>query len=244
MEKNKITGLSDYILGRCEGVVAAAILVGRLGKLVLFSNNGSLYFCRNKKGTYYASEKYPLMQIGCKDIVQVREKAVVIDVGVTTSVKVNDRQVNRKNLVPALGKISSEEKLLIFQQHSLQRCTRCILPQTMPFISFDAAGVCNYCNNYKLRNTPKPKELLYEKLETFRRREGPECIVPFSGGRDSCFALHLIVNELKLRPITYTYDWGMVTDLGRRNISRMCSKLGVENIIVAVRYRRETKEYK
>ena len=25
----------------------------------------------------------------------------------------------------------------------------------------------------------------------------------------------------------------MVTDLGRRNISRMCGKLGVENIIVA-----------
>lgn len=36
-----------------------------------------------------------------------------------------------------------------------------------------------------------------------------------------------------MKPITYTYDWGMVTDLGRRNISRMCSKLNVENIIVA-----------
>ena len=36
-----------------------------------------------------------------------------------------------------------------------------------------------------------------------------------------------------MKPITYTYDWGMVTDLGRRNISRMCSKLGVENIIIA-----------
>ena len=36
-----------------------------------------------------------------------------------------------------------------------------------------------------------------------------------------------------MTPITYTYDWGMVTDLGHRNISRMCSKLGVENIVVA-----------
>ena len=36
-----------------------------------------------------------------------------------------------------------------------------------------------------------------------------------------------------MRPVTYTYDWGMVTDLGRRNISRMCAELGVENIIVA-----------
>ena len=31
----------------------------------------------------------------------------------------------------------------------------------------------------------------------------------------------------------YTYDWGYVTDLARRNISRFCSELGVENIIVA-----------
>jgi hypothetical protein len=60
-----------------------------------------------------------------------------------------------------------------------------------------------------------------------------DCIVPFSGGRDSCYGLHLIAKELKMKPITYTYDWGMVTDLGRRNISRMCAQLGVENIIVA-----------
>ena len=36
-----------------------------------------------------------------------------------------------------------------------------------------------------------------------------------------------------MKPVTYTYDWGMVTDSGRRNISRMCDALGVENIIVA-----------
>ncbi len=52
-------------------------------------------------------------------------------------------------------------------------------------------------------------------------------------GQDSCYALHLIVEELKMKPITYTCDWGMVTDLGRRNISRMSAALGVENIIIA-----------
>ena len=60
-----------------------------------------------------------------------------------------------------------------------------------------------------------------------------EVLVPFSGGRDSSYGLHLIIHELGLRPVTYTYDWGMVTDLGRRNVSRMSAKLGVENIIVA-----------
>src|SRR5690606_26737694 len=94
-------------------------------------------------------------------------------------------------------------------------------------------GVCNYCHSYKNRNNPKPKDELLALLQPYRRSNGAECIVPFSGGRDSCYALHLIVNELNMRPITYTYDWGMVTDLGRRNISRMSAELGVENIIIA-----------
>ncbi len=38
---------------------------------------------------------------------------------------------------------------------------------------------------------------------------------------------------LKLNPIAFTYDWGMVTDLARRNIARVCGKLGVENILVS-----------
>ena len=103
----------------------------------------------------------------------------------------------------------------------------------MPFIKFDEHGVCNYCLHYKSRNQPRPKEELFALVEPFRRKHGDEVLVPFSGGRDSSYGLHLIINELGLRPVTYTYDWGMVTDLGRRNVSRMSSKLGVENIIVA-----------
>ena len=103
----------------------------------------------------------------------------------------------------------------------------------MPYIAFDENGVCNYCKNYKSRNKAKPREELFALVEPFRRTTGNECIVPFSGGRDSCYGLHLIVKELQMRPLTYTYDWGMVTDLGRRNISRMSAELGVENIIVA-----------
>jgi len=103
----------------------------------------------------------------------------------------------------------------------------------MPFIHFDDDGVCNYCNNYKLRNQPKPKEELFELVERYRRTDQADCIVPFSGGRDSSYGLHLVVRELGMKPVTYTYDWGMVTDLAHRNVSRMCAALGVENIVVA-----------
>jgi hypothetical protein len=36
-----------------------------------------------------------------------------------------------------------------------------------------------------------------------------------------------------MNPIAVTYDWGMVTDLARRNQARICGHLGVEHIIVA-----------
>ncbi len=129
--------------------------------------------------------------------------------------------------------IKQEEQLLEWSNLSLKRCTKCILPETMPFIKFDDKGVCNFCKNYKIRNTPKPKEEFFKLMEPYRRKgDELDCIVPFSGGRDSSFGLHLVVNELKMKPVTYTYDWGMITDVGYRNIEKMVSALGVKNITI------------
>lgn len=117
---------------------------------------------------------------------------------------------------------------------NLKRCTKCVLPETFPFIEFDAIGVCNYCNNYKKKEFPNDLTALKKLVEPYRKSKGKQdCIVPFSGGRDSTYALHLIKEELNLNPITITYDWGMVTDLARRNVARACGELGVENILIS-----------
>ena len=223
------------VLAIAEGVVACAALIPHLGKLLLFSNNGSLYVAEKSGGTVFSSERYPLEQIHAENIRQVRGgEGVVVDVP-TQEVEIPITEWANRNidLVPGLGYSAQEEALLIYPKPDFRRCTKCVLPETMPFIAFDEEGVCNYCRTYKPRNHPRPKEELFELIEPFRRASGDEVLVPFSGGRDSSYGLHLIINELKLRPVTYTYDWGMVTDLGRRNVSRMSSKLGVENIIVA-----------
>ena len=221
------------ILGLCRGVVACALILAKLGKLCLFSNNGSLYMGRKGVTTLFASERYPLTVIGCEEITQVRE-AVFVDIPVSNvAMKISDRNDRETDLIPALSLSGAEEKLLEYRRYEGRRCTKCLLTETMPFIKFDAEGVCNYCRHYKPRNKPRPKEEIFKLVEPYRRAHGDDCLVPFSGGRDSCYGLHLIVKELKMKPITYTYDWGMVTDLGRRNISRMSAELGVENIIVA-----------
>lgn len=230
---DELDGLVERILALCVGVIACAIVIPRLGKALLFSNNGSLYVGDIQDGICFSSEMFPLSQIGCSAIRQVKKKAVIIDLPVAADIHVSDNNQRVQNLIPPFQFVAAEEKLLLYPQPDLRRCTRCILPETMPFIVFDEDGVCNYCRHYTPRNIPKPKEELFNLVEGYRRTGATDCIVPFSGGRDSCYGLHLIVNELKMNPVTYTYDWGMVTDLGRRNISRMCAALGVENIIVA-----------
>ncbi|MFN4854515.1 MAG: hypothetical protein ACK5JC_08875 [Bacteroidota bacterium] len=129
------------------------------------------------------------------------------------------------------------EKLLQFNLSAvskLKRCSKCLLPESFPFIKYDASGECNYCNRYIVKKQGARENEFKELMKSYRSTNGkPDCIIPFSGGRDSSYGLHYIVKELGLHPITYTYDWGMVTDLARRNIARVCGKLGIENIIVS-----------
>ncbi len=151
----------------------------------------------------------------------------------------------------ALGRSGAEAPLVIARDadeslvrygedrvSELKRCRRCVLPETFPFIEFDALGVCNYCHSYRPRyaqmHPTETRRAFIETLAKYRRNGNePDVLVPFSGGRDSSYGLHLIHQEFGLRPVTFTYDWGMVTDLARRNVARMCGQLGIPNILVS-----------
>ena len=138
-------------------------------------------------------------------------------------------QVNIGNKKRILSEIARQPR----PGAELRRCTRCILPETFPFIEFDDEGICNYCRNYK-KNTVNGPNALEDLVSKYRSKNGePDCLIGLSGGRDSSYGLHYIKKVLKMNPIAFTYDWGMVTDLARRNMSRICSKLGVEHIMVS-----------
>ena len=126
-------------------------------------------------------------------------------------------------------------KRLYSGELKLKLCTRCILPETTPFITFDREGVCNYCRKYEKRGSILEGEQTLENLVSkYQSPDGkPDCVVGFSGGRDSSYGLDYIKNHLKLNPITFIYDWGMVTDLARRNQARVCAELGIEQIVIS-----------
>ena len=151
-------------------------------------------------------------------------------------------QVSKISTPFVTNKLSNIERLMRIDQASIReikRCARCLLPETFPFISFDEKGVCQICRQH-LPLQLKGVDPLKSLADHTRRRNGQaDCLVPISGGRDSCYGLHYIKKELGLNPVAYTYDWGLVTDLARRNISRMCGSLGVEHVLIAANIRQK-----
>jgi glutamine---fructose-6-phosphate transaminase (isomerizing) len=122
---------------------------------------------------------------------------------------------------------------------NLRRCAKGVLPETMPFIAFDADGVSNYARHH-VAYKPRGEAALSQQIQDHLQHHGKRCLVAFSGGRDSSFGLQYL-KQAGLEPMAYSYDWGMLTDLARRNQARLCGALGVEHIIVSadVRSKRE-----
>ncbi len=117
--------------------------------------------------------------------------------------------------------------------YAMRRCCKCILPDSTPFITFNSEGVCNFCTEHETI-TYKSNDQLELILKKYRKGNGkPDCLAAFSGGRDSSYGLHYLKKELGMQPLAYTYDWGMVTDIARRNQARMLGQLGIEHILLS-----------
>jgi hypothetical protein len=211
----------------CEGTASVAMLFAQYNVLVVGSNNSSLYICHGSNNSFvFASEGTILKKsIAAAGLSDVFDPAKIRRLDTK---EVLELQLHQPQIVE-IHKSEQECK----SGDELKRCTKCILPETFPGIQFDAKGVCSVCQTYepiKLKGYDKLKA----ECDKHRRTDGkPDCIVAFSGGRDSSYAVHYMKNVMGMNPITYTYDWGMVTDLARRNIARVCGKLGLENVLVS-----------
>lgn len=232
-----LSTIVEKVLSNIKGTASCIVHLKDKGKVILFTNNGSLYYAKKNESIFISSEYFPLSAIKCSNIQQVK-KVIIFDVPLSNqNIVIKDHKIERQNLVPVISKSLVEEKLLDFKYNPLKRCNKCILPENFPFIKFDKSGICNFCNNYKKKyqnfNKENSKNEISKIIEKYKRGKTIPCLFPLSGGRDSCYGLHLMIEELNIRPLTFTYDWGLVTDLARRNISRMCSELKIENIIFA-----------
>jgi len=115
---------------------------------------------------------------------------------------------------------------------SLKKCTKCLLPETYETIEFDQDGVCNICRGKKFRDEKidwqERGRQLTALIEEHRGKYDYDCIVPFSGGKDSTFTLWYLVTKFRLKPLVVQFDHGFMRDQLQENNRRTFKKLGVD----------------
>jgi len=114
----------------------------------------------------------------------------------------------------------------------MQKCSVCLLPQTHETITFNEEGICSVCGNLE-KKLKVSWESRREELDTLIAEKRSldkdyDCVIPFSGGKDSTFSLYFVVNELKLKPLVTSFDHGFYRPKILENRNKVLKKLGVD----------------
>ncbi len=115
-------------------------------------------------------------------------------------------------------------------------CSRCIYDDTIPYITFNEEGVCNYCVQYDELNQMYPTgdkgmEYLRQLAATIKEEQKNrkyDVVVGVSGGTDSSYMMYLAKEVLGLRVLAAHFDntWNSKTAV--ENIRCVTEKLGID----------------
>lgn len=114
----------------------------------------------------------------------------------------------------------------------LKKCVKCGLPETYETIEFNQDGVCNVCLQRNYRDAsidwPARKKIFDDLIAEYRGKFDYDCIVPFSGGKDSTFTLNYLMKEYKVKPLVVQFNHGFLRPTLLKNNERTFKKLGVD----------------
>lgn len=128
----------------------------------------------------------------------------------------------------------------------MKRCSRCLYDETVPNITFDENGMCNYCKTHDRLCLEYPTgaegqrrlEAIANEIRQQGRGKPYDVVVGVSGGADSSYMLHL-TKQLGLRPLAVHFDNTWNSTVAVENIHDILSKLDVDLYTYVV----DNKEY-
>jgi N-acetyl sugar amidotransferase len=110
------------------------------------------------------------------------------------------------------------------------------MPNSRPRITFDADGVCSACHYAEQKHTgvidwaARKKEFL-ALIEPYRSKNGEwDCVVPWSGGKDSSAVAYKLKFEYGMNPLLVTFSPQVPNDVGRHNCEALV-RAGFDHIM-------------
>lgn len=119
----------------------------------------------------------------------------------------------------------------------MQVCRKCVLNDRFPGIRFNEDGICNFCCSAKSAHDQRAAREKYEAkfrqlAQEHKGRGSYDCLVAYSGGKDSTYTLHLLRERYELRLLAYSFDNWFQSDRARRNIRAVLSHINVDHVTV------------
>ena len=120
-------------------------------------------------------------------------------------------------------------------------CIKCVLPETFPGIRFNDEGVCNHCLNFvsqeKLLKQKHEYQIKFELLFKQQRDVGNyDCLMCYSGGKDSSYTLYILKTKYKARTLAITVDNGFASERAVQNIRNVVESLGIDHYFIKPRF--------
>lgn len=125
-------------------------------------------------------------------------------------------------------------------------CSKCIMPNTRPGITFNEKGVCVACQNNERKkyvDWDARMDELKKLCDKYRRKEPGQydCIIAVSGGKDSHYQVHIMKEVMNMNPLLITVeDFFTMTEAGKHNVQNISEAFGC-NIISFKPNRRAAK---
>jgi N-acetyl sugar amidotransferase len=105
----------------------------------------------------------------------------------------------------------------------LTYCIRCCTPETQEGVTFDDMGICTACRSSEEKmhiDWSEREKDLRRILDEAKEKSGAnyDCILPISGGKDSFFQAHVLVNVYKMKPLAVTFSHNWFSETGFYNL--------------------------
>ena len=121
------------------------------------------------------------------------------------------------------------------KERSIEYCKKCLMPSTRPRIRFNKQSICNACiflSNQKKTNWNKREKEIKKICNKFRSvNKNYDCIVPWSGGKDSSYIAYQLKFKFNMNPLLVTFSPLIPTEVGESN-RRNFLDLGFDNLLL------------
>jgi amino acid adenylation domain-containing protein len=157
-------------------------------------------------------------------------------------VKVRGFRIERGEIEAAMGQLPgiSEVYTQVIEhaaptsEADIIHCLACGLPSNVPRADLDEHSICGPCRVFAQQSQiaeqffKSEDELLHIFEQARNSSSGPyDCLMQYSGGKDSTFALYKLV-EIGMRPLVFSFDNGYIPESAKENIRRIVADLNLD----------------